>query len=90
MILRLRNNIIIMYFDRYLPCSGIKIQIILANLHKLKIEYQYRDVCGIIGRIEPYYKTPLLSHKYDKLEKVRELQVSRRQNHIAQQVTLRL
>ena len=36
-----------------------------------------------------YYKTPLLSHKYDKLEKVRELfQVSRRQNRIAQQVTL--
>ena len=32
----------------------------------------------IIGRIEPYYKTLLLSHKYDKLEKVRELfQVSR-------------
>ena len=33
------NNIIIMYFDRYLPCFGIKIQIILANLYKLKIEY---------------------------------------------------
>ena len=49
----------------------------------------YRDFWGIISRIEPYYKTPLLSHKYDKLEKVRELfQVSRRQNHIAQQVTL--
>ena len=42
----------------------------------------------MISRIEPYYKTPLISHKYDKLEKVRELfQVSRRQNHIAQQVT---
>ena len=38
-ILRLRNNIIIMYFDRYLSCFGIKIQIILANLYKLKIEY---------------------------------------------------
>ena len=29
-----------------------------------------RDFCGIIGRIEPYYKTTFLSHKYDK---VREL-----------------
>ena len=38
-ILRLRNNIIIMYFDRYLSCFGIKIQIILANIYKLKIEY---------------------------------------------------
>ena len=38
-ILRLRNNTIIMYFDRYLSCFGIKIQIILANLYKLKIEY---------------------------------------------------
>ena len=38
-ILRLRNNIIITYFDRYLSCFGIKIQIILANLYKLKIEY---------------------------------------------------
>ena len=38
-ILRHRNNIIIMYFDRYLSCFGIKIQIILANLYKLKIEY---------------------------------------------------
>ena len=38
-ILRLRNNIIIMYFDRYLSHFGIKIQIILANLYKLKIEY---------------------------------------------------
>ena len=38
-ILRLRNNITIMYFDRYLSCFGIKIQIILANLYKLKIEY---------------------------------------------------
>ena len=37
--LRLRNNIIIMYFDRYLSCFGIKIQIILAILYKLKIEY---------------------------------------------------
>ena len=37
-ILCLRNNIIIMYFDRYLSCFGIKIQIILANLYKLKIE----------------------------------------------------
>ena len=43
----------------------------------------------MISRIEPYYRTLLLSHKYDKLDKVRELfQVSRRQNHIAQQVTL--
>ena len=47
------------------------------------------DFCGIISRIEPYYFTPLLSHKYDKLEKVRGLfQVSRWQNHIPQQVTL--
>ena len=38
-ILRLRNNMIIMYFDRYLLCFRIKIQIILANLYKLKIEY---------------------------------------------------
>ena len=38
-ILRLRNNVIIMYFDRYLSCFGIKIQLILANLYKLKIEY---------------------------------------------------
>ena len=38
-ILRLHNNIIGMYFDRYLSCFGIKIQIILANLYKLKIEY---------------------------------------------------
>ena len=76
-----------MYFDRYLSCAGIKIQIILANLYKLKINY--RDYCDIISRIGPYYKAPLFSHKYNKLEKVRELfQVSRRQNHIAQQVTL--
>ena len=46
----------------------------------------YRDFCDVINRIEPYYKTAHLSHKYDK---VRELfQVSRRQNHIVQQVTL--
>ena len=38
-ILRLRSNIITMYFDRYLSCFGIKIQIISANLYKLKIEY---------------------------------------------------
>ena len=38
-ILRLRNSIITMYFYRYLSCFGIKIQIILANLYKLKIEY---------------------------------------------------
>ena len=38
-ILRLRNNITIMYFDRYLSCFGINIQIILVNLYKLKIEY---------------------------------------------------
>ena len=38
-ILRLRNNIITMYFDRYPSCFGIKIQIILANLYQLKIEY---------------------------------------------------
>ena len=38
-ILRLRNNITIMYFDHYLSCFGIKIQIILVNLYKLKIEY---------------------------------------------------
>ena len=51
----------------------------------------YRDFCGVISRIEPYYKTPLVFHKYDKFEKVRELyQVPRRQNHIAQQVTLYL
>ena len=31
-ILRLSNNIIIMYFDRYLSCFGIKIQIVLGNL----------------------------------------------------------
>ena len=37
-ILRLRN-ITTMYFDRYLSCFGIKIQFILANLYKLKIEY---------------------------------------------------
>ena len=37
-ILRLRNNIIIKHFDRYLLCFEIKIQIILANLFKLKIE----------------------------------------------------
>ena len=36
-ILHLHNNIKIMYFDRYLSCFGIKIQIILANLYKLKI-----------------------------------------------------
>ena len=38
-ILRLRNNITIMYFDRYLSCFGINIQVILVNLYKLKIEY---------------------------------------------------
>ena len=38
-ILRLRNNTMKMYFDRYLSCFGIKMQIILANLYKLKIEY---------------------------------------------------
>ena len=38
-ILRLRNNITIMYFDRYLSCFGINIQIILVNLYKLKIKY---------------------------------------------------
>ena len=38
-ILRLCNNIVTMYFDRYLSCFGIKIQIILANLYKWKIEY---------------------------------------------------
>ena len=38
-ILRLRNNITIMYFDRYLSCFGINIQLILVNLYKLKIEY---------------------------------------------------
>ena len=38
-ILRLRNNIITMYFDGYLSCFRIKIQIILANLYKLKIEH---------------------------------------------------
>ena len=38
-ILRLRNNIVIMYFDRYLSCFGIIMQIILANLYKLKTEY---------------------------------------------------
>ena len=38
-ILRLRINITIMYFDRYLSCFGINIQTILANLYKLKIEY---------------------------------------------------
>ena len=43
----------------------------------------------IIRRIEAYYKTSLLLHKCDKLEKVRELfQVSRRLNHIVQEVTL--
>ena len=36
-ILRLRNNITIMYFDRYLSCFAVKI--IFANLYKLKIEY---------------------------------------------------
>ena len=42
-----------------------------------------------ISRIEPYYKTPLLTHKYDKLEEVRELfQVSHRLNDITQQVIL--
>ena len=38
-ILRLCNNITIMYFDRYLSCFGINIQIILVNLYKFKIEY---------------------------------------------------
>ena len=38
-ILRLCNNITIMYFDRYLSCFGINIQIVLVNLYKLKIEY---------------------------------------------------
>ena len=38
-ILCLRNNITIIYFDRYLSCFGINIQIILVNLYKLKIEY---------------------------------------------------
>ena len=38
-ILRLRSNTITMYFDRYLSCFGFKIQIILANLYKLKVEY---------------------------------------------------
>ena len=43
----------------------------------------------IIRRIEAYYKTSLLLYNCDKLEKVRELfQVSRRLNHIAQEVTL--
>ena len=32
LISRLRNNIITMYFDRYLPSFEIKIQIILVNL----------------------------------------------------------
>ena len=27
-----------------------------------------RGFCGVMGRTEPYYKTPLFSHKYDKLE----------------------
>ena len=31
--LPLRNKVVIMYSDRYLSCFGIKIQIILANLH---------------------------------------------------------
>ena len=39
-ILRLRNNVTIMYFDRYLSCFGIKIQIIPANLYKLKIRHK--------------------------------------------------
>ena len=44
---------------------------------------------GIISCIEPYYKTQLPLHKCEKLEKVREVfQISRRLNHIAQQVTL--
>ena len=38
-ILRLRNNIVIMYYDRYLSCFGIKIPIILVNLYNLNIEY---------------------------------------------------
>ena len=59
-ILRLRNNIIIMYFGRYSSCFKIKIQIILTNSNKLKI--RYTDSCGIISRIEPYYKTPFFSH----------------------------
>ena len=43
-ILCLRNNIIMMYFDRYLSCFGNKIQIILANLYKLKIETPFTQV----------------------------------------------
>ena len=86
LILRLRNNITRMYFDRYQHSNYL---IILVDLYKLKIECKVRRLLCVIGRIEPYYKTPLLCHKYDKLEKVRELfQISRRQNHIAQQVTL--
>ena len=61
-----------MYFDRYLSCLGIKIQIILAIYINWRLSINYRDICGIIGRTEPYYK-------------VRELfEVSRWQNHIAQ------
>ena len=37
-ILRFYNNIIIIYFDCYLYYFGIKIQIILINLYKLKIQ----------------------------------------------------
>ena len=31
--LRFSNNMITVYFDRYLSCFGIKIQIILSNLY---------------------------------------------------------
>ena len=54
-LLRVRNNITIdiMYFARYLSYFGVKIQIILGNLYKLKIRgINYRDFCGIISRIE--------------------------------------
>ena len=54
-ILRLRNNIIIMYFDRYLSCFGIKNQIIFANLYKLKIEHR-------LQRLLRYNKPYILSH----------------------------
>ena len=38
-ILSLRNNITVMYFNRYSSCFKVKIQIILANSYKLKIQY---------------------------------------------------
>ena len=82
-----------MKFDQCLSCLETKIIDDQNSNYFNKIIYIEDSAfisgtfVGIIARIEPYYKTPFLSHKYDKLEKVREVfEVSRRLNHIAQKV----